>query len=913
MAKSKSKVKINNKPVTVKDLVVTSRQILRGWTNSAPSSAKLWGIYPLQMIPKQEKTDEWIRWNLDWFEREGFDSINKKWKAVSKDYNMAEGILDPSDYGLSSDNEFNYVVSTIQENEEGNVPLMFFPLVPTIVNLFVGEYMKKDTRLIVKAVDEYSVNQQQEKKKELVVQYLLQKTAEDLKEKYGESQDAKEKIDYALKIKEVELSFKKYASIAEQWANHMIKWDNTRFNIKELQTISFRDVIVSDETFFHVRTLDDDILPEVWNPKTLFYHLPPDKLWLSQSTFLGRQMYMPLNDILVNYSHLMENLELAELEANQGNGIVSSDQHLVNLLAGTNMGDNSKWTDFSQKYPNNITDSTMENHLLQDSVNKYLDTWATTGKKNRINLDDALKHNMFRVTEVYWRSYAREFICTSVDELGIKTTNIVNEDYVVTNEPKYDNSLTKVNSKDNLISGEHLDAYWKTEIRFGVKIARNPMGYYDSNLNSINNGIYLGGKPIETPIDTIPGEGMALSDRNTDKMSLVRKMSPFQIGFNIVNNQNIDMLGNAIANGKVVMIDQNFIPKKSIDGEWGKNALNKWLEIIRNNNIALMDGSPVNNPSGTGFSHFQVLDFSNSDDIRRNIELGTYFKDQAFSTIGVNPQRIGSIYASESATGVQTAQSNSYAQTEYMFEKHINQLMPRVRNLMLNIEQYMASTKDMVKVAYTNSEEENILFEVEGKELILPNLKLYAYSTADVKALVEKMQNVAMQINTAGAEMSDYMEIMTTDSPSLIIENLKKGEQQRRENMEAQRKHEQELEQQRQEQREKELQREEDLKKYLQEKDLETKRYIAEINELGGIQTDANANKELDSLENIKEYQKQNNFEAKLKSDETKAMTANELKRRELDLKEKEMLSRNNIENTRLQIARENKNKYDKK
>ena len=129
MAKSKSKVKINNKPVTVKDLVVTSRQILRGWTNSAPSSAKLWGIYPLQMIPKQEKTDEWIRWNLDWFEREGFDSINKKWKAVSKDYNMAEGILDPSDYGLSSDNEYNYVVSTIQENEEGNVPLMFFPLV----------------------------------------------------------------------------------------------------------------------------------------------------------------------------------------------------------------------------------------------------------------------------------------------------------------------------------------------------------------------------------------------------------------------------------------------------------------------------------------------------------------------------------------------------------------------------------------------------------------------------------------------------------------------------------------------------------------------------------------------------------------------------------------------------------------
>jgi hypothetical protein len=372
------------------------------------------------------------------------------------------------------------------------------------------------------------------------------------------------------------------------------------------------------------------------------------------------------------------------------------------------------------------------------------------------------------------------------------------------------------------------------------------------------------------------------------------------------------MLANNLANGKVIMIDQNYIPKKSFDGTWGKHAMNKWLEIIRNNNIALMDGSPTNNPTGTGFSHFQVLDFSNTPDILRNIQLGLYYKDMALSILGITPQRTGTVQASESATGVQAAQINSYAQTEYLFDRHLNELMPRVRQLMLDSEQYLASTKPNVKVSYTNSDYENVLFEVQGEKLLLPELKLFCQSTSDIKALVEKMHGLALQINTAGAEMSDYMKLLKSQSPSEIIEQLEKSEENRRQQVEAQREHEQKMLEQQQafakEQQLKELERED----YWKEREDQTKRYIAEISELGGIQTDANANSEIDSLENLKEYNKQQNFQTEqgLKERQVESQIKNQSKQNLL--KEKELVTKMAIEKERLKIAKENKNRYDK-
>ena len=65
----------------------------------------------------------------------------------------------------------------------------------------------------------------------------------------------------------------------------------------------------------------------------------------------------------------------------------------------------------------------------------------------------------------------------------------------------------------------------------------------------------------------LPVEGRVFSDRNTKSMSLVDKLKPFQIGYNIVNNQISDILIDEI--GTVILLDQNALPQHSLGEDWG--------------------------------------------------------------------------------------------------------------------------------------------------------------------------------------------------------------------------------------------------------------------------------------------------------------------------------------------------------
>jgi hypothetical protein len=88
---------------------------------------------------------------------------------------------------------------------------------------------------------------------------------------------------------------------------------------------------------------------------------------------------------------------------------------------------------------------------------------------------------------------------------------------------------------------------------------------------------------------------------------------------------------------------------------------------------------------------------SKTNQIASRIELAKHFKEEAFAVVGITPQRVGEVTASETATGTQQAVNNSYAQTEPYFDQHMNHLMPRVRQLMLEAAQYICCYKGCSK------------------------------------------------------------------------------------------------------------------------------------------------------------------------------------------------------------------------
>lgn len=293
------------------------------------------------------------------------------------------------------------------------------------------------------------------------------------------------------------------------------------------------------------------------------------------------------------------------------------------------------------------------------------------------------------------------------------------------------------------------------------------------------------------------------------------------------------------------------VPRNSLGGSWGNNNFPRFYQVMKDYQIAAIDTSIQNtqNP-GTSFSHFTQVDLSKTDQILSRLKLAEYFKNEAFSVVGITPQRLGEIQASESATGTQQAVNNSYSQTEVYFDQHMNHLMPRVRQMMLNAAQFINATKPESHLAYFNKQEETVWFKNEGYKLLLADYQIYSMSKADVKNTLEKLRQIAMQNNTAGGSLYDIAQVMTTNSPSKIIEQLKKSDDNRAQQAQSQQQAQVQMQQEQQQFLAEQQQKQMDHDDYWKEREIQRDIYVAEIRAMGYAKdTDINQDTIPDALE----------------------------------------------------------------
>ena len=98
---------------------------------------------PLQFLPKKKKNDEWAAWNLDWLEWEGLKQIRLNARRLMKNYKLAKGIIDRSDYIIEEDNESRDIVNMLTENDEDMaLELKFYPIIPNVINVLTAEFAK---------------------------------------------------------------------------------------------------------------------------------------------------------------------------------------------------------------------------------------------------------------------------------------------------------------------------------------------------------------------------------------------------------------------------------------------------------------------------------------------------------------------------------------------------------------------------------------------------------------------------------------------------------------------------------------------------------------------------------------------------------------------------------------------------
>ena len=877
---------------------------------------------PIQFLPKKEKDDEWGAWNCDWLEWQGIKQIRRNARRLLKNYKLAKGIIDRSDYIVEDDNEYADLIETLTKEDASALELKFYPIIPNVINVLTGEFSKRSSKIMFRAVDDISFNEMLDEKRGMIEQTLLADAERETMMRMinmgmdPNSEEAQKALNpETLKsLPEIEAFFKKdYRSLVEEWATHQQKVDEERFHMYELENMAFRDMLITDREFWHFRMMEDDYEVELWNPLLTFYHKSPSARYISQGNWVGKIEILTVADIIDKYGYIMTQDQLEALEAiypvrsaglplgglqNDGSYYDATRSHAYNVE-----GPSLAYRQFLSTYENMPYNGDIVQWIMSEGED-FLDYGPT---------------HMLRATTVYWKSQRKVGHLTSVTEGGEMNQDIVDETYRVTEKPVYNTQYVKNKTKDNLIFGEHIDWIWINETWGGIKVGPNRPSFWGMNNPGGLAPMYINVKklPFQFKGDStiygckLPVEGAVFSDRNTRSVSLVDLMKPFQIGFNIVNNQIADILVDEL--GTVIMLDQNALPRHSLGEDWGKNNLAKAYVAMKNFQMLPLDTSITNTENALNFQHYQVLNLEQTQRLLSRIQLGNYFKSQAFESIGISPQRLGSVTGQQTATGIEQAVVNSYAQTEHYFVQHCDHLMPRVHTMRTDLAQYYQSNNPSIRLQYMTTTDEKVNFQMNGTDLLSRDLNVFATTKSNHRAILDQLKQIAIQNNTTGASIYDLGNIIKSESIAELTAVLKSAEEKTNAIRQEQSQQQQQMQQQEIQARQQETQIKMDFESQENEKDRQAQILQAEIKAAGyGSTVDLNQNQQSDYQDAMERIQKQDNYQEQMNLQREKEINRMKVTNSQNSLKEKEIDSRESIAEKQLQIARENKNKYDK-
>ena len=882
---------------------------------------------PIQFLLEKDKDDDWREWNMDWLEQKGIEQIKGKYTRILKNYKLAAGIIDRNDYIASEDNEVTDMVSILAEDDNSALELKFYPIIPNVINVLTGEFAKRNDKILYRAIDDTSYNELLEEKRQMIEDVLMSRAVMQMQETIQSMGLTDQDPEQAQQIQQmmspenlkslpqIEQFFKKdYRSMVEQWATHQHNIDEERFYMHELENIGFRDMLTSDSEFWHFKMNEDDYEIELWNPLLVFYYKSPETKYISNGQFVGRLDILTISDVIDKYGYMMTEEQLESLEE------MYPIQNVKYLLPG--LQNDGSFYDPTKSHEWNTEGPSLgmrQYTSFKDTFSQYSDDPIDKLLDDTEEGSTVHASNRCRVTTAYWKSQRLVGHLTKIDDAGFVVNMIIDEHYKINDKPQYDTSVIKNKSKKNLIYGEHIDWIWINEVWGGVKIGPNkPTSTYTTGAENINP-IYLNVKPIRFQFKgdftlygcKLPVEGAVFSERNTKSRSLVDKMKPYQIGYNMVNNQIADILIDEI--GTVVLLDQNALPQNSMDEDWGRNNLGKAYVAMKNFQILPVDTTLSNTESPLGFQHYQTLNLEQTNRLLSRVQLANYFKQQCFEAIGLSQQRMGNVTSQETATGTEQAINMSYAQTEMYFVNHSEELMPKVHQMRTDLAQYYHSKNPSIRLQYMTSTEERVNFEMNGTSLLSRELNVYITTRINQRTLVENIRQLAINNNTAGASIYDLGNILKADSLAEMDHVMKSIEEKTNKVRMQEQQHQQQIEQMRIDAEERQAMMEAEFEATQKALDRETNIKIAEIRAAGmGAMVDLNENDQNDYLDNLEYLDKREQAKAKQDFDNRKEDNKMNIERQKLSQKDKELQVRENIANKQLQIAKTNKNYKDK-
>jgi len=931
-------------------LILFGRDLIKGYVTKNQYSNYFTTLSPWQMISLEEKTQEWFMWNMDWFEAIGLQQVQKNQGKVLRNRRMASGILDPNDY-IPQNGEFSHLTSIILP-EQYDPLQQFYPLAPPVLNVIKGEFEKRDNRIQVECVDKYSINEKIKYKEDMVNASILEYqqslkaqalqslglvyTPEDqLKgaspEQIKQVQDMNNQYQQEMKLNEqffqAQNKFKTYKHRMEDWGQHMVEVDAARFNLEELEVEAFTESLCNAREIWHIDLLEDDYKLEFIDNANAFWHKSANTKYMSQGDYVGWFEDMTVGDIINKIGRRMKEEDFENIKTflsytltmlNRGATLTNDQKAYADAYYNTDepypfgaknpgmeqIKERMHWEDFMK--------TNFENYSSYDQIMaQYGQFGPTTGQPK-----------IFKTMRCYWRSQKRIGWLTRIGKDGVPQPGVwIDENYKVTEKPIYDNTITKENTKENLVYGEHIDWEWVNEWRHGIKIAQNHLNVFWKNFSGDFKPIYLDGEPVKFQFkgkDNVyesypPVEGCEYNMKGIKAVSFIDLLSPFQVTYNICENKKAGIMVRDW--GKLLAHNQATIPRNAPGNQASSDLIANYYEQVAQTKILPTsidkDVLQIVGPNANQIP--QPVDMSIIKEAIDYATVGRMIKEDAYAAIGITPQRLGANKASETATGVEGAINNSEIQTEPLFTQHSVHLMPRVYQRLLEAAQYYLSVNKSSKVVYRNSNEENILIEAENLDGLLRDYNIKATNNPRTKQLKQKLEQLFLQDNTLDSTPLERAEVMASQSVVQIMNKLRDAQIRKDEKEQAMQEHEQQMQQQQIDAQREALEKELANTNEQNQLDRESAEKIAMLRELAGIQTDVNTNGAPDAQDNMDYFLKQQQMNSTISNNEDKLSFDKQKHADMLNLERQKLLTKQAIEKEKVKVAAMNKNKYDTK
>ena len=823
-------------------------------------------IFPDQFKTEKEKQDEsWIKNTMDYFANKAYAEYVKNRDTFVKNYDLVKGILRMEDF--YQEPEVRSFTDMLTSDLKLPSYVKMYSIITTPINELVGEVSKRPDAFRVKAFDDDSKSEELEFKTSILQEYILNVAKEKILQKVEMQGD---EIDdeqlQQMTMEEVQDQIDTYTSVAEKWANHILTCQKAEFNLKEKGEDAFRDLLISAREFYHIYE-DNSKLGfniEVANPKNTWFLSTPDKKYISDPTGRAQGAYAAGTVQVMELSEIIESIP--DITKEEIDHLRSSlqDYGLINVRE-SNLGNPDATPGIDSVQYDTYDPLVLQTRMIIESEMKDNDD----GLKDFLGLTSNVSSFGYKyvVVRAYWISKKKIGKLIYIDEMGNQQSTLVDENY----------------KSGTLPTQQSLEWGWINQWYQGIKIG--PDIYFI--------------KPYKL-LNYCPIIGLIHEIKNTEAKSLVDLMKPFQVLYNVCMNQLYKLLEKEV--GKVYLTSIRHIPIPK-DGD-AQDALDVWEMEARNRGVMFIDDSPENLKSPSSFNQFRDIDLTRTQEIQSRYTLAQTLKNECWELIGMSKQRLGSISASESATGTNAAISQSYSQTEPLFVAH-EYILGQLFQAIIDAALYVESQKPESTLSYITNTGESAFVKVNGSDLKFRDLKVFLTNRPEDQRMFQEIRSLSQAVLQNGGSLYDIIELYSTNSVrqmKKVFKDLKVKQDQMQERQQVMQEEQMKAQQ---EQAQAQLQQVQQIAEqkmahddYQKELDRLSKEKIAIISATGYGNVpseDENSNTIPDVLEM-----------SKLTNEQNKATKDYQLKMVEINSKNKQASEKIAIEREKLQVDREN-------